>query len=171
MNSDTHAEDFGFTSGIEPYKSYIKTILGKVYVTILDPYTGERVGLILKGDPKTKHNEDCIVDVWSQREDAFFHKRNKKHFELGQLIEHTRKEVVPEESEILSALSDDEMVELLNSPFFKLQATVNKMETIAPIYRLIELAKEQDKSPKILDFLAGKMSELQLAEYETEEEE
>jgi len=43
------------------------------------------------------------------------------------------------------------------------------MTSVAPVFRMIEMAKKQEKSEKIIKFLEGKLSELQLREYNIEE--
>ena len=57
-----------------PYASYKKTSLGKVFVSALDPFSGNPVGIILEGE---KGDEKEYVDVWSEGEDVFFKKTNK----------------------------------------------------------------------------------------------
>lgn len=148
----------------KPYKSYIKTILGKVYVTVLNPFTGEPEGKIIKGNPKGKDKDDCIVDFWSEIEDAFFRRMNKRHLEAGELIPYTRKEeAVSERSP--NDLTEEELDELLTSRFMTLQHRVNRMTSVSPVFRLIERARELEKSEKIIKFLEGKLSELQLQDY------
>ena len=50
---------------------------------------------------------------------------------------------------------------VLAQKFGSLQSTINKIEEIPPIYRLLLLAEEMDKSEKILDMIRSKLSELQ----------
>ena len=152
-----------------PYKSYIKTILGKLYVNIWDSFTNKPIGIIIQGNPKTEDIESCIVDVWSEQEDVYLKRTNKRHFDTGYLIEYKRIEKTKEKSP--NDLTDDELNSLLNSKFLTLQSAVNKMTSVAPIFRMIEMAKEQEKSQKIITFLEGKLSAIQLQEYKTEEEE
>jgi len=152
----------------KPFKSYIKTILGKLYVTIWDSFTNKPIGLIIQGNPKGSDNESCIVDVWSEQENVFLKRTNRRHFETGYLIEYTRIEKEKEKSP--NDVTDEELNVLINSKFLTLQSAVNKMTSVAPIFRLLEMAKEQEKSDKIIKFLEGKLSEIQLKEYKTEEE-
>lgn len=44
------------------------------------------------------------------------------------------------------------------------------MTAVAPIYRTLEMAKEMEKSEKIIKFLEGRISELQMKEYELPKE-
>ena len=144
----------------DPYRSYFKTVPSKLYLTIWDSFDGKPKGLIIQGTDV----ESCIVDVWSEKEDVFLRRANKRHFDMGYLVPHTRKE--KEVSEPVNVYTEEELDELLNSPFLKLQSAVNKMTSVAPIFRMISLAKAQEKSEKILAFLEGKLSELQMQEYE-----
>lgn len=152
----------------KPYKSYIKTILGKLYVNIWDSFTNKPIGVIIQGDPKNPDNESCIIDVWNEQEDVYLKRANKRHFETGYLVEYKRKEVEKEKSP--NELTDEELDTLLNSKFLSLQNAVNKMTSVSPVFRLLQMAREQEKSEKIIKFLEGKLSSLQLEEYQIEEE-
>lgn len=145
----------------DPYKSYYKTIPAKLYLTVWDSFNEAPRGLIIEGTDV----ESCIVDVWSEKEDVFLRRANKRHFDTGYLVPHLRRERVEEVP--VNTFTEDELDELLNSPFLKLQSSVNKMTSVAPIFRMVGLAKAQDKSEKILNFLEGKISELQKQEYES----
>jgi len=152
----------------KPYKSYIKTILGKVYVKSLNSFSGEPDGVILSGDPKKK-SDSCIIDVWSLQEDMYLHRANPKHFKDGALLEFIRENVEVSEEEKLNSMSDDAMVELLSSKFFTLQNVVNKFTSVAPVFRMLNIAKDLEKSDKIVKFIEGKLAELQLKEISTNE--
>jgi len=166
-------KDYGIIEGKTPYATYIKSVISKVYVKILSPYNGtEKEDIILEGNPKSKNNESCIVDVWSVAEDRYFHRENQKHFERGLLIPYTRQDLPLTEEDTVNSLSDDELKNLLSkgTPFFTLQSKVNKMTSVAPVFRLLEFAKELEKSQKIIAFLEGKVAALQIEEYNLENE-
>jgi hypothetical protein len=149
----------------EPYKSYIKTILAKVYVTVLNPFSNEPEGRILSGNPRAK-DENSIIDTWNEKEDVFFKRMNKRHLESGTVIVYRR---LPEVVEVSpNEVTDEEITTLLNSKFLALQNKVNKMTSVAPVFRVLTIAKELEKSEKIIKFLEGKISELQLKEYSQE---
>jgi len=150
----------------KPYKSYIKTVLAKVYVNVWDSFENKKVGLIIEGNPSAQP-EECIIDVWNEQEDVFFKRANKRQLDTGYIIPHTRVDIPVEKSP--NDFTEDELINVLNSRFLSLQSTVNKMTSVAPIFRLIELAEKQEKSEKIINFLKGKLSELQLREYQAEE--
>jgi hypothetical protein len=148
----------------QPYKSYRKTVLGKLYLTIWDSFTEKPLGYILEGMPN-----ETFVDVWSELEDVFLRRSNKRHFELGYLVEQVRP--VPAEVKSPNEVSNEELDKILNSKFLSLQSSVNKFTSVAPLTRLIVMAREQEKSEKILAFLEGKLSELQAKEYTFVQEE
>lgn len=160
MATDTQV--FGMMQTDQPFKQYIKTVPSKVYVSVLDPFNDRQpVGVILKGNPR-KQDRDSIVEIWSEKEDAFFKRANRRLLETGVLIPHTPKEVVePSEEERLNSMSDDELEELLSKRFIALQNIVNKITSPATMFRLLEIAKELDKPQKTVAFLEGKLSELQ----------
>jgi hypothetical protein len=166
MNSIT-SETFSLMQAGKPYKSYIKTILGQVYLKVLNPFSEQPEGRIVQGNPSTSDKEDCIVDVWSEKEDMYFKRANKRHFETGTIIQYERKPQEPKPKEV-KEYSDEELKVLLNSKFIALQSAVNKLDTIPPVYRLLTLAKEEEKSEKYIKFLEGKLSELQKSEYPEE---
>ena len=115
-------------SGV-PYKSYIKTILGKVHVVAWDQFNNVSVGLLLSGDPRQK-DENSIIDIWSKKEDVFFRRMNSKHLNQGVLIPYTRKQEVTKEPKFEQS-SDEELIELLNSPFFFLILVLNFREFLS----------------------------------------
>jgi len=153
----------------KPYATYIKTVLGKLHVMVVNHITRQPEGIILYGNPKEKNNEDCIVDTWSMDEDNYFKRANRRYLETGTIISYLRKEKVQSDTEKINSMSEEEMTAVLKQKFFTLKNVVDKMTSIAPIFRLLELAKEMEKSEKIIKFLEGKLAEMQLAEYPSEE--
>jgi len=142
-----------------PVRSYIKTILGKVSIVLWDSYTNTRAEQLLSGDPRRK-DPDSIVNMWSEKEDAFFKTMNRRHFTNGTLIpyempvEQVREKTVEESSDV-------ELKEVLTKPFFTLQAVLNKTESIAVLFRILGLAKEMDKSDKVIRAIESRLSEIQ----------
>lgn len=144
----------------KPYKSYIKTILGRVCVHAIDPFSGNPTALLLEGDPR-KHDESSIIHVWNEREDLFFRRQNRVHFETGVLTVYTPVETAKPQKR-LEEFSDEELKELLNKPFLALQNAINKTDSDALLFRLINLATELNKSESILKALRARLSEVQL---------
>lgn len=148
----------------KPFKSYKKVIVGKIFIHYLDQFSGEQKGAILQGDPRKKNElEGCIFDVYSERENEFFKKMNRRHFEKGYLLEYKRVQEDIEKSP--NEITDEEIEEYLNSPFLKLQNRVAHFTSVAPLWRFLVMAKDMEKSEKIFAFLESKISELQAKEY------
>ena len=143
----------------KPYKSYRKTVLGRVFVHVLDPFDGKADGVILFGVKQL--DETGIVDVWSEREDVFFKKMNKTHFETGNIIEFVREEKQEPEEKTIEAYSDAELKEVINQKWFALQSAINNTKSEAVLYRMKTLAEEMGKSSKIVDALIARLSEVQ----------
>ena len=143
----------------KPYRTYRKTTLGQVYVTVLNPFSGAPEGKLLKGE---KNSETSLVDVWSEKEDAFFRRVNQQNLKSGFLVEHARSDVsTVSEEERMNTLPDAELNNILNKPFKTLENAINKMTSVAPIYRLLAMAEEQEKSEKVIEHLRRRLSELQ----------
>jgi hypothetical protein len=141
-----------------PYKTYKKTILGKVYLTVINPFSGEPEGIIVSGDPK---KNEGLIDIWDIKQDMFFRRSNKRQFEMGNIIEYKRPiEEQPKEREIES-YSDEELKEVINQKFMALQHTVNKIKTETVLIRMIDLAREMEKSEKIIKVFEARLAELQ----------
>src|SRR6185369_15230663 len=109
MESKANNEVFSAMVGGKPFRTYKKTILGRVYVTVLNMMTGTPIpeGVILDGDPN-KNEVGAFFDVFSEQEDYFFRKMNKKHFDAGELIEFKRTDEAPRQRTI-EEFSDEEL--------------------------------------------------------------
>lgn len=161
MAMSDDAQIFGMMQTSKPLKAYIKTVPSIVYVNILDPFTGKPAGTLLKGNPRV-HAQESIVEIWTEKEDAYFRRANRKHLETGVVIPYTPKEVVEvSEEERLNSMSDEEMDALLGKKFFSLQSAVNKITSPATLFRMLERAKELDKSDSTMNLIEGKLAELQ----------
>ena len=141
----------------KPFKTYRKTILAKVSVNILDPFTDIPTGILLTGNPKTDSN--ASIDLWSEKEDVFFKRMNKRHFEIGNLLEIVRVEEVRERT--IESYTDEELSTIINSKFLSLQSILNKTDSVAVLLRMIDLAEGLEKSDKIMSALKSRLSELQ----------
>jgi len=145
-----------------PYKTYRKSILSKLRVWVLNPFSGEADEKIISGQPG---EESTLINLWSTKEDVFFKRMNKYHFEKGYLIEVKAPAPKLSEEEFYNALSDEKLDELLNSPFKKFEAAMNKMTSVAPLNRLLALAEEQEKSDKLVGHIKARLSEIQELEF------
>ena len=142
-----------------PLKRYKKTILGKVYVTALNPFSDEPEGIILQGNPANPDElDEQVVEIWDERQDLFFRKINKKHFEAGRLIELAK---VFEEPRSPNEVSDEELDRILSLRFLAFKNRIEKFTEEAPLFRLINRARDVDKSEKIVKHLEETLSKVQ----------
>jgi hypothetical protein len=148
--------------GGKPLKSYIKTILGKVYVTVWDSFENKPVGLLLEGDPR-KGDEGCIIDIWTNDEDQYFKNKNRTHFTTGDVISYTRK--TEERERTVEEYSDEELVTIINSKFFTLQNVLNNTDSVAVLFRIKNLAQDNEKSDKLIRAIEARISEVQADEF------
>lgn len=147
----------------KPYSSYIKTILGQVAVTVWDNVLEKPVDVILRGDPKKK-DDDAIVKLWDAKEDSFFKRVNRRHFQKDLLIRYE----YPENAEPVKTIgqsTDEELAKIVNSKYLSLVAELNKIESIPTLFRMKGIAEDLDKSEKITSVIEKRISELQEAEY------
>jgi len=141
-----------------PIRSWIKTILGKVYVVAWDSFTEQPTGLILEGDPH-KFEDKTMVDVWSTKEDIFFKNMNKILINRGIIKEFSRSSIKVEK--IIEDSTDEELLEILNTKWLGFQAKINKITSIPVLFRLETLATENEKSDKVIGLITARISELQ----------
>lgn len=145
----------------KPYKSYKKTILAKVFVTYLDPITNTVEGKLLSGDPRDL-NQDVFIDMWSEREDLFFKRNNRRQLETGTLIAFDKpidyQEPVPEP---FANASDEELKKILDKPYFSLVQALKKTTSLAVLFRFLSIARESDKSESFIQTIETRISEVQ----------
>lgn len=157
----------------KPLKRYMKTILGKVYVTTLNPFdNGKPQPIELYGQPRPG-NSRAVVEIWSTKEDTFFRKVNAAHFKAGniRLLEEKDIAKVIEEPASPNEISDEEIIEVLNKPFMALKNKLNEFTSSAPVYRFLLAAEELEKSEKIASVIKARLSELELGSVEKPEAE
>ena len=158
--SEVNPQVFSAMQTSKPYKTYRKAILGRVYVKYYVSFLNKPSDTILSGRPG---EESTLIDTWSEQEDAFFKRMNVNHLKNGVLIPFDRtKHVVESVVNAYNVMTDEGLFELLNSPFFKLQNAINKMTSSAPVYRLLAIAEQEEKSEKIITVIKARLSELEL---------
>lgn len=154
----------------EPIARYKKTILGKVHVVVLNEFSDEPEEIVLQGNPDKKSNlEEIIIETWTDKADVFFRRVNRAHFDAGRLIELEEAPEPPEKSP--NAVTDSELEEILNMKFLALKARLNKFTTEAPVLRMLNKAREMEKSEKLIGHIEERLSEIQLNQLEDDEEE
>lgn len=150
----------------KPYKSYKKTILGKVQVIVLNPFSQESSAVLLEGEDGSP---DSILDVWSEKEDAFFKRMNRRALETGRIIAFTRKEEEPLEVNTPEQMSDEEIKNLIKKPFLSLRAILEGTSSEAFVYRILRAAREAEKSEKFISAIEARLGEIQSGITEEEE--
>jgi len=161
MNSQAINSDiFSAMQTEKPYKRYKKVILGKVYLTVLNPFSMQPDGMILQGNPRT-NDKGCFIEVWTPQEDVFLRRMNEVHFNDGTLVEW--KEKSPKKEKTYSEYSEDDVVEIINSHHLTLSNTLNKINSEAFLLRLLSKAEELEKSDKIIKRIEARLSEVQYA--------
>lgn len=144
-----------------PLAIYRKVIVGKVSITVLNPFEGKPEGLLLYGD-----GDESYVKLWDAKQLMFFEQVNKDHIKAGRII---KVESVPVPAPSPNTVSDEEIVEFLNGKFFSLKAKVESFTDTAPVLRFLNKAKELEKSDKIIGYLKSQISAIELAKYEKQE--
>lgn len=147
-----------------PHKSYIKGILGQVAVIIWDNFEEKPIEIILKGNPKSR-DESSIVDVWSAKEDVFFNRINQKLFANGMMLPYVRPELPAVVEKTVEQSSDEELTTMINSRFLAFQASLNKIFSVAVLFRIRGLAEDLEKSEKIIKAIEARISEVQASEF------
>ena len=127
MTSQANNEIYSAMIGGKPLKTYIKTILGKVYITVWDSFENVPVGMLLEGDPR-RGDETSIIDIWSEEEDFFFKNKNKVHLTQGNVIAYTRKNEVKERTVRTSLWDDQTLVWLRSLPIEGPGQSADRME-------------------------------------------
>ncbi len=150
----------------KPYKSYKKTILGKVQVIVLNPFSQESSAILLEGE---EGSPDAILDVWSEKEDAFFKRMNRRALETGRIISFTHKEEEPLAVNTPEQMSDEEVKDLIKKPFLSLRSILEKTESEAFVYRILKAARDAEKSEKFISAIEARLGEIQSGITEEEE--
>lgn len=146
-----------------PFKSYQKTILGKLYIQYINPINQSQEGMILEGDPK---KGDGIFHVWSQLEDLFFRRANRTLFEKGFLKEYT-KPIIIEKSP--NEKTDEEIEALFSERYLTFQNEVNRIDSEITLQRMIVIGESLGKD-KYVSFVKQRLAEVQKQEFEVVEE-
>lgn len=145
----------------KPLVSYKKAILGKVRVVVLNPFNDAPEEIILYGDPNNPKDLDtCVVDLWDVKQKSFFERMNKFHLQKGNLVPYERKDE-SENTINYNALTDEEIAEFLDKPYFTIKQMLDNITEENTLLRVLRVAKERDKSNKIISNIEERISEVQ----------
>lgn len=97
-------------------------------------------------------DEDELIYLTNECPNAF----KKGYLEIIDLDESTGLEAPVTENK----MTEDEMEELLNSPFTKIKSQVNKIEVTHLLKELRVKAEEMDKSSKVMDVIDSRIKEV-----------
>ena len=157
-NSNIDPRIFSKMNSGDPVSSYKKTVPSVVEISILSPFSDTPEAILLTGDPKK--DESASIDTWSEKQDLYLRNVNRRLFELGYIIRYEKK--AKEEVKSIEQSTDEELIDILNKTYASLSKELNKISTLAVLVRLLDLAKENEKSDKVVRLLESRISELQL---------
>lgn len=146
-------------AGQEPIARYQKTILGKVHVVALNPFSEAPEGVLLEGDGK-----ESYIELWDAKQLVFFERMNRSHIEAGRVVKMEKTPIAPPPSP--NQITDTEIDNLLEGKFVTLKSKVSKFTDVAPAIRLLNRARELEKSEKLILYLEETISKLELEKYE-----
>jgi hypothetical protein len=155
----------------EPLAIFRKTVLSKVVVTVLDPFSDQPIALVLSGKPNDPQNEQCYVKIYTTKQLVFFNNMNKRLLETGIVIrdDNFLKKSQTLESKPYEQYTDDELYdEILSKPYGAFAKVVAKINNPVVINRLLVLAEGTNKSHKIVELLQNKLAELNQSLVENE---
>lgn len=148
-----------------PVAVYKKTILGKVEVSVLDPFSkGAPRNIMLYGDPNKNH-QNCFVEVWSQMEEVYFERQNSNFFKSGTIIKlkdnKKPKRIKQDEEKSYENITDSDIEELVTAPFMKFKNELDKIDSEAVVYRILSKAEEMERPEKTMQRIRQRLAEIQ----------
>lgn len=155
----------------DPIAVYKKAVLGKVWVSVINPFSGEPVEVELFGHPK-KNNSKSFVEVWSQKEQVYFERENSPLFKQGYIVkldEPQKPEADAEEEKDYSEYTRERIEELVTAPFMKFKHELNEIESEPILYRVETIATELERPEKTMQHIRQRIAEVQELAIEKEE--
>lgn len=148
----------------EAIEHYIKACRGRLAVEIIDPFSGEAIIRILKGDTTDPNmdDEEALVPLYTEYDQQYFLQSNRKIINRGLIVPYTP-EFVEEQS--VNVITEDELIEALDKPFFAVKALLDKFTSPVPVERLLRKAKELNKTSGVVDAIEVRLAVLQEEEY------
>jgi hypothetical protein len=143
----------------EPVKVYRKAIVGKVIARVIDPFSGERAEVLISGDPKNTAASELEISLWTPFEVKYFEQFNKGLIEKGSLVlAQNRTEF---KVDYTNALSDEQLVELVTSPFFTMRKALRDITSETTLQRMLKTAKESNRPAKTVQEIELRLEEIQ----------
>src|ERR1035437_8146247 len=122
----------------------------------MNTFSSKPEGMLLEGEKGTETEK---IDVWSEMEDVYFRRANKKALDTGTVIQFERS---PEPgTRRMEQYSDGELREVINYRYPAFQKALSEVTSEATAYRVLELAQEMEKSKRIEAAIKAKLAELQ----------
>jgi uncharacterized FlaG/YvyC family protein len=148
----------------KPVAAYVKTTIGRVGVILLNPLNNRREERILQGDPRDSktNRDDMTVKLYDERSHVFFKNMNKKLVESGVLAIDNN--VGLPVIDLKNAITDEEIDEILEQPYFTLMNRLREFTSSFPIERVLRRALELNKTIKTLERIKERLAELQREE-------
>jgi len=146
-----------------PVAIYKKAILGKVEVSVVNPFNGIPESVILQGNP-VKNSEGCFVEVWSQMEEVYFERQNKSLFKQGYLVKlETKEKPQPKGEEVKSyeEYSREVIEEIVTAPYMKFKKDLNEIDSEPVLYRVLSIAEELERPEKTMVHIRQRLAEVQ----------
>lgn len=121
---------------------------------------GDQEEFLLKGNPtNSKADLDAMtVEINDEEAEKFFKKNNKSAIVKGYLIEVSEHSLSLDET---NAVGDGYLRDLLKKPLSKMKPRVEKFTSPIPVSRLLEIAQEENKPIKTIEYLKGVISKLE----------
>jgi hypothetical protein len=161
FSDDARSKIFEAMQSERPYMIYVKTIRGRVNVNIIDPIELHPTAKILKGEVTGDHInlEDISIKVWTAFEDKYLRMHNREHLEQGVLIPYDKEIAEPLS---VNQISEDEIIRLVQSPFFVLRKKLLEFTSPVPVRRFLDHANRLNCKVKTINFIKNRLSELEI---------
>lgn len=140
-------------------KFWRKAIKGSVGGRILNK-RGDPEEFLLKGDPSSPNADvdAMVIELANEDAEKYFKKSNKSAIVQGYLIEVSEHTLSLDET---NAVSDGYLRDLLKKPLSKMSPRVDKFTSPIPVIRLLEVAQQENKPIKTIEYLKSVISKLE----------
>lgn len=148
----------------EPFKRYVKTVPSSVAGTRLNPMiTSEArpIEFVLESNPAEFDPEAEVLEIYSDREDAYIQQVNRTLFRLGYLKEYDTGTAQVPTVNYSNMMTDEEVrsVAMIKTP----AAMKNRLESITSYFtvmRVLRVAEDAGVKKSVLDVIRARVTEL-----------